>query len=545
MQELIFGLIGGLGLFLFGMKTMSDGLEKVASNRLRDILRFFTRTPLLAVLTGAGTTALIQSSSAMMVMLIGFVNAGLLTLGQAIGVMMGAEIGTSFTAWLVSLSAFKISAYALPAIGIGLALNLIAKNKKVKLWGQVLLGFGVLFLGLMFMSEALEPIKDSSSVKNFFVTFCRYPILGILAGFLVTGVIQSSSATIATIQILAFQGLISFPSAIPLVLGSNIGTTVTTQIASVGTASSARRIARAQFMFNVLGVAFVFPLVQLGLYAKAIEYFVPGAITSGNVMMYIAIFHSSFNVLSVVFGLFLIGPLAKIAIKMVPEKRGLAQIAPQYLEKHLLNTPAVALKQSVREMIRMMTLAQEALKDAARGFWENNQKLLSGVAQKEEIIDTFQKDITDYLVELSQRRLSQEESEKLPALIHTVNDIERIGDHAENLAELAERKIEEKLPVSEQALDELKKMFSETDQMLNLVISAMETDNKEEAHRALKHEDILNKLQIQLRESHIQRLQNRECWVLSGVVFLDFINNLEKVGDHLKNISLAILQQRL
>jgi phosphate:Na+ symporter len=241
----------------------------------------------------------------------------------------------------------------------------------------------------------------------------------------------------------------------------------------------------------------------------------------------------------------LIGPLEKIAIKMVPEKLGIVQIAPQYLEKHLLNTPAVALKQSIREMIRMMTLAQEALSDAARGFWENDQKLLSGVAHKEEIVDTFQKDITDYLVELSQRRLSQEESEKLPALIHSVNDIERIGDHAENLAELAERKIEEKLPFSEQATSELKKMFDETNQMLNLVISAMETDSQEEAQRALKHEDILNKLQIQLRESHIQRLQNRECWVLSGVVFLDFVNNLEKVGDHLKNISLAVLQQRL
>jgi phosphate:Na+ symporter len=545
MQNLIFGLIGGLGLFLYGMKTMSEGLEKVASNRLRNILRFFTKTPLHGVLTGASIVALIQSSSAMMVMLIGFVNAGLLTLGQAIGVMMGAEIGTTFTAWLVSISAFKISTYALPSVGIGLALNLIAKNKKVKLWGQVLLGFGVLFLGLMFMSEALEPIKDNPSVKSFFITFSKYPILGILAGFLITGVIQSSSATIATYQILAFQGLISFEATIPLVLGSNIGTTVTAQIASVGTAPSARQIARAQLMFNVLGVAFVFPFVQLGLYAKAIEYLVPGSVSSGNVMMYIAVFHSSFNILSVVFGLFLIGPLEKIAIKMVPEKLGIVQIAPQYLEKHLLNTPAVALKQSIREMIRMMTLAQEALSDAARGFWENDQKLLSGVAHKEEIVDTFQKDITDYLVELSQRRLSQEESEKLPALIHSVNDIERIGDHAENLAELAERKIEEKLPFSEQATSELKKMFDETNQMLNLVISAMETDSQEEAQRALKHEDILNKLQIQLRESHIQRLQNRECWVLSGVVFLDFVNNLEKVGDHLKNISLAVLQQRL
>ena len=548
MQEMIFGLIGGLGFFLFGMKTMSEGLERVASDRLRNILRFFTRTRLFAALTGAGTTALIQSSSAMMVMLIGFVNAGLLTLAQAIGVMMGAEIGTSLTAWLVSISALKITAYALPAVGIGFALNLLAKSKKAKLWGQVLLGFGVLFIGLMFMKDAFAPLKKSQAVIDFF-TFSRLPIwgpiLGILAGMIITALVQSSSAAIAIVQLLAFQGLISFEATLPLIFGSNIGTTITAQIASFGTVLPARRIARAQLVFNILGVICVFPFVQFGLYAKAIEYFMPGAVTSANVMVYIAVSHTSFNLLSVFVGLFLIGPLEKIAIKMVPAKRDMAEITPQYLEEHLLNTPAIALKQSILEMIRMMNLAREALNDVMRGFVENNQGLVSEVAQKEDIIDTFQADITNYLVELSQRRLSQEVSEKLPALIHSVNDIERIGDHAENLAELAERKIEEQLPFTEQAVNELQKMFGETDQMLAQVILAMETDNKDEAHNALEHEDTLNELQIQLRESHIQRLQDGECWVLSGVVFLDFVNNLEKVGDHLKNISLAILQQRL
>jgi len=549
MQEMIFGLIGGLGFFLFGMKTMSEGLERVASDRLRNILRFFTRTRMLAVLTGAGTTALVQSSSATMVMLIGFVNAGLLTLAQAIGVMMGAEIGTSLTAWLVSISAFKITNYALPAVGIGFALNLLAKTRKVKLWGQVLLGFGVLFIGLMFMKDAFASLKKSPAVIDFF-TFSRLPgvgpILGILAGMLVTALIQSSSATIAIVQLLAFQGLISFEATLPLIFGSNIGTTITAQIASFGTVLPARRIARAQLVFNILGVVCVFPFVQFGLYAKAIEYFMPGSVTSANVMVYIAVSHTSFNLLSVAAGLFLISPLEKIAIKMVPAgKRDQIQIKPQHLEERLLNTPAIALKQSVLEMVRMITLAREALNDAVRGFVENDQKLLSVVVEKEEIIDTFQTDITDYLVGLSQRRLSHEVSERLPALIHSVNDIERIGDHAENLTELAERKIEEKLPFSEQAIAELKKMFGEADQMLVQVILAMETDSKEEARLALKHEDTLNELQIRLRESHIQRLQDGECWVLSGVVFLDFINNLEKIGDHLKNISLAILQQRL
>ncbi len=545
MRELIFGLIGGLGLFLYGMKTMSEGLERVASDRLRNILRSFTRTPPLAVLTGAGTTALIQSSSAMMVMLIGFVNAGLLTLGQGIGVMMGAEIGTSLTAWLVSISVFKVTAYALPAVGIGFALNIIAKNQKAKLWGQVLLGFGVLFLGLMFMKKAFDPLKDSQAIKDFFVIFSRYPILGILAGMLITALVQSSSAAIATVQVLSFQGLIPFEAAIPLIFGSNIGTTITAQIASFGTVLPARRIARAQLVFNVLGVACIFPLIQFGLYARAIEYLM-GSVTPANVMVSIAVCHTSFNVFSVLVGLLLISPLEKIAIKMVPAgKRDQTQIKPQYLEERLLNTPPVALKQSVSEMIRMITLAQEALHDAFKGFVENDRKLLSEVAQKEEIINTFQKDITDYLVNLSKRKLSQEVSEKLPALLHSVNDIERIGDHAENLMELAERKIKEELPFSEQAITELKKFFDEVDQMLAKVILAMETDGKEEARLALEHEDTLNELQIQLQESHIQRLQDGECLVLSGIVFLDFIKNLEKVGDHLENISLAILEQRL
>ena len=544
----IFHLVGGLGFFLLGMKTMSEGLERVASNRLRNILRFFTRTPLLAVLTGAGTTALVQSSSAMMVMLIGFVNAGLLTLAQGIGVMMGAEIGTSLTAWLVSMSALKITKYALPAVGIGFALNMLAKNKSVKLWGQVLLGFGVLFIGLAFMKDAFDPLKESQAIKDFF-SFSRLPtlgpILGIIAGMIVTALIQSSSATIAIVQLLAFQGLISFPATIPLIFGSNIGTTITAQIASFGTVLPARRIARAQLVFNILGVACIFPLIQFGLYAKAVEYFMPGSVTPANVMVYIAVCHTSFNILSVVAGLFLIKPLEKVAIMMVPGKRAAVEIKPQSLEKHLLNTPAIALKQSVREMINMITLAQEALNDAFKGFVENDQRALSRVAQKEEIIDTFQKDITDYLVELSKRKLSDEVSEKLPGLIHSVNDIERMGDLAVNLMELAERKIEEKLPFSEQAISELRRMFNEAHQMMTRVTSAMETDNEEEARLALQHEDILNELEVELRECHIQRLQNGECQVLSGVVFLDFINNLEKVGDHLENISLAIAENRV
>jgi len=543
MQELIFGLIGGLGLFLFGMKTMSEGLKKVASDRLRNILRFFTRTPLIAVLVGAAVTALIQSSSGTTVMVVGFVNAGLLTLRQAIGVVMGANIGTTFTAWLVSIAAFKITVLALPAIGIGFALNILGRSKKNKHWGQFLLGFGLLFLGLSIMKETFSPIKENQAVKDVFVRFSQYPILGVLAGTVVTMLLQSSSATIAIVQVLALEGLISFYAAIPLILGDNIGTTITAEIASIRTSAASRQTARAHTMFNVIGVCYMLPLVYFGLYAKAIEAVLPGRITPNNIMVYIAVSHSAFNIFNTLMFLPLIRILEKIAVKLTG-KAELA-IAPSHLEKHLLANPSVAIDQAIKEMVWMARLGKEALNDAMTGFLNDDVKVLAQVAQKEEIIDNFQEAISKYLVEISEQNLEQEEASRLPALLHSVNDLERIGDHAENLMELAERKIEEKLPFSEQAIAELKKMFGETDQMLNQVITAMETDNKEEARLALKHEDILNRLQIQFRENHIQRLQNGECWVLSGIVFLDFINNLEKTGDHLKNISLAILQQRL
>ena len=542
-MELIFGLIGGLGLFLFGMKTMSEGLKKVASDRLRNILRLFTKNPLISVMVGAVVTALIQSSSGTTVMVVGFVNAGLLTLKQAIGVVMGANIGTTFTAWLVSIAAFKITVLALPAIGIGFALNVLGWSKKSKHWGQFLLGFGLLFLGLSIMKEAFSPIKESQAVEEFFVNFSRYPILGVLVGTVFTMLLQSSSATIALVQVLALEGLISFDAAIPLILGDNIGTTITAQIASIGTNAASRQTARAHAIFNIIGVGYMLPLVYLGFYSRAIEAIIPGQITLNNIMVYIAVAHSAFNIFNTILFLPLIGILEKIAVKLTRKKRD--DLAPSHLERHLLTTPSVAISQAIKEMVQMARFGQEAISDAAAGFFTNDMKVLAQVAQKEEIVDNFQEAISKYLVDISEQNLEEEEANKLPALLHSVNDLERIGDHAENLMELAERKIDERLPFTEQAIVELRRMFSETDQMMAKVILSMETDSKEDARRALKHEDTLDKLQIRLREGHIQRLQNRECHVLSGIIFLDFVNNLEKIGDHLKNISLAIIQQRL
>jgi len=303
-KDLIFLLIGGLGIFFFGMQIMSDGLEKIAGDRLKAILSMVTKLPIIGILVGAAITCLIQSSSATTVMVVGFVNASLLTLKQAIGVIIGANIGTTFTAWLVSsMSVFKVTQYALPAIGIGFALKSFGKTKNARFWGLVIMGFGMLFMGLDFMKDAFMPLKDSQQVKDMFMQFGDNPLLGILVGCIVTMLIQSSSATIAIVQIMAFNGIISFPAAITLMLGGDIGTTITAQLAAVGTNLPARRAAMAHTLFNFIGVAYMLFFVYTGLFTRFINYIIPGEMTPMNIMVYIAVANTLFKVVNA--GIFL------------------------------------------------------------------------------------------------------------------------------------------------------------------------------------------------------------------------------------------------
>lgn len=543
LKHILFGLAGGLGMFIFGMRMMSTGLKDVAGERLKKILGMLTKNRVVGLIVGTVVTILIQSSSATTVMVVGFTNAGLLTLKQAISVVLGANIGTTITAWVVSaLAVFKITDYALPSIGVGFLMTMGGKRRSTRKWGEVLMGFGFLFMGIHFLKEAFSPLQQSDAVKNFMVTFGKYPILGVLAGTLVTMLLQSSSATIALLQVLAFQGVIDFKSCIPIVLGDNIGTTITAQIAAIGANRTAKRAAMAHTMFNVIGVCYMLPLVYFGIYEKLIHLVMPGAVTTNSIMAYIAATHSIFNVFNAVL-VFLpaLKVLEKVSTALVPDKPGEITPAPRYLEKHLLDTPAVALQQSTKELIRMIRIAQEALHDAYNGFINNDETLLAKVAEKEETVDNLQREITGYLVELSMRDLSLEESEMLPVLLHSVNDAERIGDHAENLVELAQRSIEQKQRYSEEALHELKGMFMETNFMIEDVLHALENLNTASAIRALKREEQLNRMQTELAKHHVDRLQNGKCDVLAGVIFMDFVDNLEKVGDHLTNIAQGVM----
>jgi len=529
-RETIFGLVGGLGLFIFGIHLMGTGLHKAAADKMRKILAALTTTPFIGMLVGLGVTSIIQSSSATTVMLVGFVNAGLMTLRQAIGVILGADIGTTITAQLI---AFKLTDYALPVIGLGMALNLFARKKFYKNIGEFLFGFGILFLGLNILTGSVKPFGGSESVRNAFIIFSKSPISGVVTGMVVTMIIQSSSVTVGLVLALASVGLLDLKGAIPLILGDNIGTCITAILASIGTTISAKRTAIAHVTFKILGVLLLLPF--LSYYEKFV------ATTATSIMRQCANAHTIFNVIITTLFLPLAGVLARTIEKVVHGRETVVEVGPKHLERHLLNTPVLALQAAIYEAIHALNLVKDMIDDAIEGFMENDIKALAKVSQGEEAVDSLRMAVTNYLVELMQRELSEEESRKIPPLLHLINDVERIGDHAENLRDLAERKIEEKLPFSEMAINEIRQIQGEVDQMAEEAISALKTNEVKEAQKVIKREAQVNLLRDELNQNHVKRLENGTCQVLSGIVFLEMVSNFEKIGDHLTNIGQAVI----
>ena len=549
-KQMILGTIGGLGLFLFGMGLMSDGLKKVAGQKLRKIVESMTKKPLIAFMVGAGVTALIQSSSATTVMVIGFVNAALLTLKQAICVIIGTNVGTTATAWLVSISgvgAFKITIYALPAVGFGFLMMTLGRTRKTKSIGQIMLGFGILFVGINFMKDAFEPLERSPRVQELFILLGNKPILAILAGAVVTTLLQSSSAAIAIVQLLAIGGAFGgdwqkvLDVSIPFVLGSNIGTTITAQLAALQANLNAKRTAWAHTIFNTLGAGIAYPFIYLGLFGALVYKVSPWELGPGTIAANIAIAHTIFNVVNSGVFLPLSGVLRGIVVKLVPEKPGDIAAKPVILEEHLLGTPVIALEQSKREILRMAKTAKKAFENCLSAIVNNDRRTLESVRQIEDFIDEFQIAITTYLSALSRRQLSDEVSIELPVLLHTVNDLERIGDHAVNVVEIAERKIEKKLSFSDSALVEIGQLRHEAEQMFDHVIEALEKNDIEAAKSALVNENSINQMQMDFRRSHVQRMSENICSAETGLVFIDLVDNVEKIGDHLTNIAQAII----
>jgi len=528
------------------MKLMSDGLKRISGEKLKKVLSVLTKNRFSAVLVGAGFTALIQSSSAMTVMAVGLVNSGFMSLTQAIGVVIGANIGTTVTAWLVSAFAvFKISQYAYPAIGIGFFMTFIGKRRSVKNWGAALLGFGLIFLGLSVLKDSFGPLKDSQMIKNIFLDFGRNPILGVLVGAGTTMLLQSSSVTVAIIQVMALQGLLDFNSAIPLILGDNIGTTITAQLASMKSSPNARRTANAHTAFNVIGVVYILPFVWLGYYPRLIEWIVPGEITMKTIMVHIAVAHTIFNVANTMVFLPFTGQLEKLVTKITSTRKGLEiEGRLKYLDRKQLSsvhfTPHIAISQARKEVLRMMEMAEESVKISMDGLFQRDHKKLERVPAMEDAVDDLQREITRFMVDLSRRHLPREVADEIPVWLHSINDIEKIGDHAENLGDLTERVLDDKLQFSEPGEGEIREMYGYVSEMFSFIDKALAEVDTESATASLVIEQKVNDLHIAARQGNLDRMNAGVTNPTMGILFLDYMQNLEKIGDHLSNIAIAV-----
>lgn len=544
----IFKLIGGLGLFIYGINVMSDGLQKAAGNRLKRIFELLTNNILLGVLVGALVTAIVQSSSASTVMVVGFVNAGLMTLKQATGVIMGANIGTTVTAFIVAL---KLTEVAPVFVGIGVALIIFTKKKSVRQLGEILTGFGVLFIGMDFMSSALKPLRGIPEFAALMKSFSVNPILGVLAGFAVTVILQSSSASVAVLQSLALAGAIEMDAALPILFGQNIGTCVTAMISSVGASVTAKRAAVVHLLFNVIGTTMFLIIIYVGggiftNYTQGTTNPFVSAILRldpGDVVQQIANTHIIFNVTTTLILLPFAGLLVKASTKLIKSKEEPMEAGVKYIDDRLLETPAIAVNNAVKEAIRMGRIAQQNYGVAMEAFFKADERLVEDVYRREEIVNQLEKDITSFLVKLSSRHLTDEQAQITTGLFHTINDIERIGDHSDNLAELAQYSIENKLKFSETAIKELEGMVEIVNGALDNCLTALDKGDFSLARVALSQEDEVDRIEKELRTNHIGRLNNQLCVPGSGVVFLDIISNLERIADHCSNIALYVLDR--
>ncbi|MDY6849844.1 MAG: Na/Pi cotransporter family protein [Thermodesulfobacteriota bacterium] len=557
-QALVFGVLGGLGLFIFGMRTMSEGLQKIAGERLRRILAALTNNRIVGTLVGIGVTALIQSSSATTVMVVGFVNAGLMSLVQSIGVVLGANIGTTVTAQLI---AFKITHLALPAIGIGAGLKIFSrKNRKFMYTGEVLLGFGLIFFGLSVMKDAFDPIKDSEYFRQLFLLIGDNHLLGVLLGAILTMIVQSSSATIGITLALASSGLLTFEASVALILGENIGTTITANLAALGTNLAARRTALAHFLFNSLGV--VYMLILFPFFLSIISAITPGeadlviqtqqqaqqfGMELGDkpyIARHIANTHTLFNVINTLIFLPLVGVLATITTWLIRGTEVQVDLRPKFIDMRVLNTPPIALGQARAETRRMAQYALEMLQETNLYVQDAEDKRLEGLEKKEEAVDILQKEITDFLVALSQQSIASQTSRDIASLMHMVNDLERIGDYCEKIWLLAQRKKFQKIPFSDTAKEDIKRIADQTQDFLAFIIGALEREDKSVIEKAEFFEKSINQLEETYRNNHIARLNTGECAVIPGLIFIDMLHSFEKIGDHTFNVTKALVGYR-
>ncbi len=530
----ILSMAGGLGLFLFGIRTMGDGLENAAGAKLKKMLEVLTGNRFLAVLVGFVVTAIIQSSTATTVMVVGFVNAGMMSLAQAVGVIMGANIGTTVTSLLIALN---FSSVAAAAVLVGVILMLASKKTVVKNLGAIFTGFGLLFLGIDMMSDSMVPLRDSAGFMNFIVTVSESPLrplFGIILGIVMTAVLQSSSASVGVLQTLAMQGLVPLKFSVFVLFGQNIGTCLTALFSTVGAKKNSKRAAVIHLLFNVIGTGIFILIALLTPYVEWIEKLSP------DPMAQIAISHIVFNIVSTV----VMFPFAKVLVKLscllVPGKDDSeSEMHCKFIDDRLLNTPPFAVMQVSKEVARMAKLARDNFETSAHALINRSDKDLDKVMENEEIINYLNHHITSYLVKLNALDITDSDSDYIARVFHAINDIERVGDHAINLAEAAQHNIGEGLKFSDPAREELNQLCGSVVTLLERSMAAFDNQSlsDNEAKELSDLEEHIDDLTLECQDSHIFRLNRKECNTEAGMLYLNTITDFERVGDHAINIA--------
>ena len=538
-QQMAFTFLGGLGLFLFCIKYMGDGLQIAAGDRLKYILDKYTTSPFLGVLVGIFVTALIQSSSGTSVITIGLVGAGLLTLRQAIGIIMGANIGTTITTFIIG---FNISAYALPILFIGAFCLFFVKIEKVNNVGRILFGFGGVFFSLTLMSGAMAPLKYLPAFKDVMVSLSGNPVLGVFIGTTITVLVQASSATISILQNIYQEGLIPLKAALPVLFGDNIGTTITAIIAVIGSNTSAKRLAASHVMFNVVGtVIFLIFLTPFSMFVAKMEQ-----IHHLNPKMAIALAHGSFNMMTTVLLFPFIGVLEYLVVKIIKDKKEDEEEAYKTtLDPALITAPVIALGQVKQELLTMTGFALKNFKTSVSYFFDRDEKLFEKVEKREEKINTVDQEITKYLALLSKQDFGEKEGEEIATYLDLCRDIERVGDHAHGIVKDVKYGISKKFKFSDTAYAEIRELEEIVENMIATATVALKESSIDKAVEVIDLHNKEREKEKKIRKNHIKRLSEQTCEIKAGLSFVDLVLHFTRIADHTRNIAERVLENRV